>query len=122
MALRLNRFFMLLLDNIGENSYIKVLGVNNLRLSVTERKIIRRCIQSFDPQARIYLFGSRVNDNARGGDIDLLIISDKINFVDKIKLKVMIFKEIEEQKIDMLITRDSKKPFVKLAMHEGVQL
>jgi predicted nucleotidyltransferase len=87
-----------------------------------ERKIIRRCIRSFDPQARIYLFGSRANDNARGGDIDLLIISNKISFIDKIKLKVMIFKEIEEQKIDMLIAHDTKKPFVKLSLHEGVRL
>lgn len=93
-----------------------------MRLSMPERKIIRRCIRSFDPQARIYLFGSRANDNARGGDIDLLIISNKINFIDKIKLKVMIFKEIEEQKIDMLITHDTKKPFVKLSLHEGVRL
>ena len=93
-----------------------------MRLSMPERKIIRRCIHSFDPQARIYLFGSRVNDNARGGDIDLLIISNKINFVDKIKLKVMIFKEIEEQKIDVLISHDIKKPFVKLSLREGVRL
>jgi predicted nucleotidyltransferase len=87
-----------------------------------ERKIIRRCVLSFDPQAKIYLFGSRTNDNARGGDIDLLIISNKINFVDKIKLKVMIFKEIEEQRIDMLITNDTKEPFVKLSLREGVRL
>lgn len=93
-----------------------------MRLSILERKVIRRCIHSFDPQARIYLFGSRVKNNTRGGDIDLLIISNKINFIDKIKLKVMIFKEIEEQRIDMLITHDTKKPFVKLSLREGVRL
>jgi predicted nucleotidyltransferase len=119
--LKLKRFFVSL-DNIGGNSYIKGSGVNNLRLSASEQKIIRRCVRSFDPQARVYLFGSRVNDHAHGGDIDLLIISNKMNFTDKIKLKVMIFKEIEEQKIDILITRDSKKPFAKLALREGVQL
>ncbi len=47
-----------------------------MRLSETEQQIIKDAVLSIDPQARIYLFGSRANDNKRGGDIDLLIASD----------------------------------------------
>jgi len=49
-----------------------------MRLSGPEQQVIKQIICVFDKQAKIVLFGSRANDKARGGDIDLLIISDSI--------------------------------------------
>ena len=46
-----------------------------MRITTAEHQAIRQAISEVDPEANIYLFGSRANDNARGGDIDLLIIS-----------------------------------------------
>jgi len=46
-----------------------------MRITEAEHQAIRQAITEADPEANIYLFGSRANDDARGGDIDLLIIS-----------------------------------------------
>ncbi len=45
-----------------------------MRLSETERKVIRTAaVEFFGDDAEIWLFGSRVDDSKKGGDIDLLI-------------------------------------------------
>jgi predicted nucleotidyltransferase len=45
-----------------------------MRLTAEQQHIIKRhTAEIFGPNAKILLFGSRVNDNEKGGDIDLLI-------------------------------------------------
>lgn len=85
-----------------------------MRLTKKEISAIKNNILSFDQDAKIYLFGSRVNDLAKGGDIDLLVISDKIGFTEKIKIKTKIFKEIEEQKLDLVVKKDFNDVFVQM--------
>lgn len=93
-----------------------------MRLSPDEIKAIKETVQSFDADAKVWLYGSRTDDNKRGGDIDLLIFSQKINFSDKLKIKVQLYKKIGEQKIDMIIARDNKKPFVRIALENAILL
>jgi len=93
-----------------------------MRLRELEKKSIVKAIKAVDPDARIYLFGSRVDDNRRGGDIDLLIITDKLTYDDKLTIKKQIFYEIEDQKIDIIISRDGNEPFVKMIFDQGTQL
>ena len=93
-----------------------------MRLSETEQQIIREAVFCVDPQAKIYLFGSRADDAKRGGDIDLLIFSPKISFKDKLDIKAKIFEHIEEQKIDLLIATDTQDPFVRIALENSVEL
>ncbi|MEP6926041.1 MAG: nucleotidyltransferase domain-containing protein [Ginsengibacter sp.] len=85
-----------------------------MRLTEKEISTIKKNILSFDTDAKIYLFGSRVNDKAKGGDIDVLIISNKIGFNEKLKITTGIFKEIEEQKIDLVVKKDFNDVFVKM--------
>ncbi len=85
-----------------------------MRLSQKEISAIKNNILSFDQNAKIYLFGSRVNDNAKGGDIDVLVISDKIGFTEKLKIRTGIFREIEEQKLDLIVKKDFNDVFVKM--------
>jgi hypothetical protein len=42
-----------------------------MRLSAQEHETISRVLKETDPQGRIYLFGSRTDDEKKGGDIDL---------------------------------------------------
>lgn len=75
-----------------------------------------------DADSKIYIFGSRVNDSLKGGDIDILILSDKLTFNDKLAIKKAIFEKLEEQKIDIIIARDTKDPFVRMAEKKGIKL
>ena len=93
-----------------------------MRLKEFEIQTIEKVIHSLDPGAEIYLFGSRVNNNQKGGDIDLLILSRILTYGDKLKIKQKLFEKIEEQKIDLVIAKDTADPFVRLALEQGVRL
>jgi predicted nucleotidyltransferase len=93
-----------------------------MRLSHEEVHAIKKTIASFDPGAVIYLFGSRVDDGKRGGDIDLLIVSQKIAFRNLIDIKLALYDFLGEQKIDIILARETKKPFIKIAMQKGIVL
>jgi predicted nucleotidyltransferase len=54
-----------------------------MRLSAIEIRHIKEVIHRADREAHIYLFGSRVDDQKRGGDIDLLVISSILTLEDK---------------------------------------
>lgn len=42
-----------------------------MRLTDFERQAITQVVQSCNPFAKVYLFGSRADDAQKGGDIDL---------------------------------------------------
>lgn len=93
-----------------------------MRLTEKEKSAILESVRKLDPDADIYLFGSRTDDQKKGGDIDILVFSNKLTFKDKIRIKAELFEKIEEQKLDLLIAKDSSDPFVKMALNHGVRL
>ena len=95
-----------------------------MRLSTKEQKIICEAVHELDPDASIYLFGSRVDDLAKGGDIDLLVISDRLKFNDLLKLRRMILDQIGWQQLDLIIKNNTElnQPFVEEAMETGILL
>ena len=93
-----------------------------MRLKPLEIAAIRTTVISLDENASVYLFGSRVDDTKRGGDIDLLIISDKLTGDDRRRIKRKLYDIIGEQKIDIVIAADDSDPFVKVALTTGVKL
>jgi len=91
-----------------------------MRLIEQERKAIMDVIARFDNQAEAYLFGSRSDDTKKGGDIDILIISDQLDRHSLFSIEEEIFKRIEEQKIDFVLSgKDLKNKFAKLILKKG---
>ena len=95
-----------------------------MRLSNFEIKTIKKCIEEhFGKKSKIYLFCSRVDDTKKGGDIDLLILTNKeISHRDKIKFLVKVEDYGVERKVDLIIkTPNTKeKNIIKTAIETGV--
>lgn len=93
-----------------------------MRLTEHERDILVDAIRAADPDAQIWLHGSRVHDDARGGDIDLLVLSQRIQLSDKLDVLVRLHRQLGDQRIDLTVARDEQRPFVRIAKATGVQL
>ena len=93
-----------------------------MRLTNVEIAAIKQSVYAFDPGAKIYLFGSRVDDAKKGGDIDLFVLSEKIKNPERRKIKISLYDKIGEQKIDLVVTPKILKAFHQLAVSSGVEL
>ncbi len=94
-----------------------------MRLSKKEIEFLKNKLLSMSSDARLYLFGSRVDDSAKGGDIDLLIISKSLTKKDIRPLRIDFCREFGEQKIDIIIDDGSfAKPFAKMIHQKAVPL
>lgn len=76
---------------------------------------------------RIYLFGSRINDEKRGGDIDLLIETDDFQLTtldNKIKYLSRLKLAIGDQKIDLVYLKnlDSRPGFSDTVLKTRIRL
>lgn len=87
-----------------------------------EIQAVKQSIKAYDCEADVYLFGSRVDDNKKGGDIDLLIFSTKIARKEKRRIKTKLYDMLGEQKIDIVVAKDLSSPFVRIAFKEGIKL
>ncbi len=94
----------------------------SVRLSIEEITAIRETVRALDNEARVYLFGSRTDNTKRGGDIDLLVMSQKLARGDAGKIRWRLWELLGEQKIDIVIAADTTDPFVRVALNEGVLL
>lgn len=93
-----------------------------MRLSDSEVKAIKKVVGNIDKDADVYLFGSRVHNDAKGGDIDLLILSQKLMQEDSGRIRYKLWDIIGEQRIDIFITKDTTHPFARIALKEGILL
>ena len=94
-----------------------------MRISEIEKTTIVNAILEKDNNAQIFLFGSRTDDLKKGGDIDILVQSDKIGLLEIVKIKSTIFKNIPEQKIDLLVSKSNEKNhFVDFVTNQLISL
>ncbi len=74
-----------------------------MRLNANELNAIRSTLAAADPAGRIYLFGSRVDDKRRGGDIDVFLdASHAIDAMTALRLEYRISAACDT-KVDLLI-------------------
>ncbi|MDP3431232.1 MAG: hypothetical protein Q8R89_12995 [Desulfomicrobium sp.] len=96
-----------------------------MRLSEHERHIIRTVAEEvFGPDARVMLFGSRVDDAKRGGDIDLFVETADISDIlaKQIRFAVQLQMRLGEQKIDIVVASDPSRLVEQEARRTGVVL
>ena len=99
-----------------------------MRLTDTQRSVIREEVQRhFGGNARPLLFGSRVRDDARGGDIDLYIeaVGDpQETLARELKLYAVLQRRLGEQRIDLLVRRVGSplRPIDREAQDTGIAL
>ncbi len=96
-----------------------------MRLTNFEATTIKKVFTEIFGEGKIYLFGSRIDDSKRGGDIDLYLCP-KNEFEDirekKIEFLIRLDECIGEQKIDVVIAKDKNRLIEKEAIRDGVEL
>lgn len=74
-----------------------------MRLLPKETQAIRQVLLNADPQGRIFLFGSRIDDKKKGGDIDVFFeTSKKLGLRTKLSLEYRLT-TLCETKVDLLV-------------------
>ncbi len=94
------------------------LQINAIRLGTT---------QLAGDAARVWLFGSRVRDDARGGDVDLLLeLSEPVAEPAQLsaRLAALVSRAMYGRKVDVLIKAPNLKllPIHSIALAEGIRL
>jgi len=95
-----------------------------MRLSEQQLQAIKESVSKELTQAEIFLYGSRVDDDKRGGDIDLLVYSEApVNLMLKTKIKSKIKQKIGDQKLDIQFLKSGEtNAFVELVKSEAIKL
>ena len=95
-----------------------------MRLEPEQVQAIREEVHQADPAAEVYLYGSRANDSARGGDIDLLVVSGKLGFRELMHLRTAILDRIGWQQLDLVVRRPDQlhEPLAVVARQTGIKL
>ncbi len=99
-----------------------------MRLTSEQVSIIRCTARSvFGNSVQVLLFGSRTNDEKRGGDIDLLVQSAEnkvLNISNKITFIVELKKQLGDQKIDVILSGidENRSPIIQIARKTGIAI
>lgn len=99
-----------------------------MRLTSDEIAAIKEAAQgAFGDNAVVRLFGSRTDDNERGGDIDLHIETDPPTdeWRARVQFDHLLFRRIDPQKVDLILTKRggaTPRGFERIAYRDGIVL
>jgi uncharacterized protein len=105
--------------------------LSRMRLSIVERRAVESASREALPAGtRVLLFGSRLDDNRRGGDIDLLVeLPEPLSADDVVnrrtRFTARLYRLLEERRIDVVMTQQGsqdRRAVVTAARQQGVEL
>lgn len=94
-----------------------------MRLTSNQTRLITdRIRHHFGAQAKIWLFGSRVDDHKRGGDVDLYVETDHPEILPELRCKISL-EEALDLHVDLIVKKPGQNhPIHQIAKAEGVRL
>jgi predicted nucleotidyltransferase len=96
-----------------------------MRLSNKQVQIIVNiCAEAFGGQARVLLYGSRLDNSKKGGDVDLLVEADiQPTMKQRAKLKLALESQLHLP-VDILVAKKgaTEGAFLALARHTAIPL
>ncbi len=96
-----------------------------MRITRKDQDIITSVIKHSIADASVYLFGSRVDDNRKGGDIDIFLdTSESVNMMKKLSILRQFEKEGIQRKVDLIIqTPEHRKTVIfQEVQQKGIRL
>lgn len=95
-----------------------------MRLKHEEISLFKLAVSELLKSAELYLFGSRVDDSARGGDIDILIRAErKLTLIEKARIRSAYYRRFGERKIDLVTVKVGEEDrFVQLILESAIAL
>jgi predicted nucleotidyltransferase len=99
-----------------------------MRLTPTQIQTIKRATADiFGPEARVWLFGSRVDDSKRGGDVDLMVQLDctvENEALLAARLSARVSRSMYGRRVDVIVqsANTATQPVRREALDSGVQL
>lgn len=95
-----------------------------MRITGEQARLIREEVRgNLGADARIWLFGSRVDDTRRGGDLDLFIeLGGKVPLRQRLRCKYRLEEQLDLH-VDLVIQEPGQqKPIFTLAKKQGIPL
>ncbi|MFP4487398.1 MAG: nucleotidyltransferase domain-containing protein [Campylobacterales bacterium] len=97
-----------------------------MRLLEQQKNAIKqKALKYFGDDVNVYIFGSRMDDTKRGGDIDIYIKAKPLDNMLDVKIDYLqaLEGELGKQKIDVVIDDGkAQKVIYEIARREGVEL
>lgn len=104
-----------------------------MRLTPVQQQLVPRLVhRHFGQRARVWLFGSRVDDRARGGDFDFLVRCDDLSATGLVQAKMDLLADLhdspdfEDERLDVVLYSTlldpQPRPIHQAALTEGVEL
>lgn len=96
-----------------------------MRLDDTTKEKIVYYSKEYFNDFKLYLFGSRVDDTKKGGDIDLFLETTQEVSLDKqMNFLKILYKNVTQKKIDLVVQTPSKskKNIFEIAKQTGIVL
>jgi len=96
-----------------------------MRLSAAMKNTVLHAVRESFGDVSVFLFGSRVDDSKRGGDIDIAIKSDLVKdefMKKKLKFQTLLFRVDFEIPVDVVQLTGTTSDLLEREVSHGIEL
>ena len=99
------------------------LELQNMRVTLHQIQTIQHQIHHFlGDRSAIWLFGSRLDDSQKGGDVDLYVESAQHKLMDTLRCKIAL-QDALDAPVDLIVRKPlDASPIAQVAKNQGIRL